>query len=209
MFFVHPHALNLADESAELREQIAQGALVLPDGVGIRVAATILGVPLPANINGTDLIPELLLEMSAHDFPLTLIGGKPGVAEKAAEAWSSKTRVKVAGVWHGYQQDDAAYETIAEQVQQQAPCVVLLAFGSPLQERFAVRHFAGRKGVVAITVGGLFDFTAGAQPRAPMAWRELGLEWVWRLVHEPKRLGKRYLMGNPAFVARAIRQAMK
>jgi N-acetylglucosaminyldiphosphoundecaprenol N-acetyl-beta-D-mannosaminyltransferase len=208
VFFVHPHALNLASNDTQLRDDIASADLILPDGIGMRVAASILGAHLPANVNGTDLLPELLLELAAHGTPIALIGGKPGVAERAAATWAKGTSVRIAGTWDGYK-SDAEYEEIAKQIGAAGPCVVLIAFGSPLQERFAVRHFKDRAGVVAITVGGLFDFAAGDKPRAPLAWRELGLEWVWRFVHEPKRLGKRYLVGNPEFVARALAQRLR
>lgn len=208
VFFVHPHALNLASNDEQLRADIAAASLILPDGIGIRVAASILGARLPANVNGTDLMPELLMELAAHRTPIALIGGKPGVAERAAETWAKSSGVTIAGTWDGYK-TEAEYEEIATQIGAKTPCVVLIAFGSPLQERFAVRHFKDRPGVVAITVGGLFDFAAGDKPRAPLAWRELGLEWVWRLTHEPKRLGKRYLVGNPEFVARAVMQRLR
>lgn len=208
VFFVHPHALNLAARDARLRQDLASASLVLPDGIGLRVAGRILGLAMPANVNGTDLVPELLLELAAHDVPIALIGGKPGVAERAADAWTKRTTVRVIGTWDGYR-DEASYDAIAEEIASRGPCVVFLAFGSPLQERFATRHFTGRDGVVAITVGGLFDFAAGDKPRAPLAWRELGLEWAWRVVHEPKRLAKRYFLGNPEFVARAAWQRIR
>lgn len=208
VLFVHPHALNLAARSRELREQVASADLVLPDGIGIRMAARILGIPLPANVNGTDLIPELLLELAAKEVPIALIGGKPGVAERAADGWRKKASVRVVGVWDGYRTEQE-YADIAASIESQGPCVVLLGFGSPLQEGMAFRHFDARPGVVAITVGGLFDFAAGDQPRAPLAWRELGLEWAWRLSHEPKRLGRRYLVGNPEFLCRAVIQRVR
>jgi N-acetylglucosaminyldiphosphoundecaprenol N-acetyl-beta-D-mannosaminyltransferase len=205
VFFVHPHALNLAARGTQLRDDLASADLVLPDGIGIRVAALVLGLSLPANVNGTDLIPEVLLELAANDIPIALIGGKPGVAERALEHWRKRAPLRSLGTWDGYQ-PERVYEEAASYLEANAPCLVLLAFGSPLQERFAIRHFRKRSGVVAVTVGGLFDFAAGDVPRAPLAWRELGLEWVWRLLQEPHRLGPRYLLGNPAFMARAVWQ---
>jgi len=207
VFFVHPHALNLASNSAELRDDLAAARLVLPDGIGIRIAAAMLGVPFPANVNGTDLIPELLLELSAERVPIALIGGDPGVAARAAEAWSARTGVRVLGVWDGFRRPED-YEEIRRTIGASAPCVVLIGMGSPKQERFARQWFADAPGVVAITVGGLFDFASGGKRRAPLAFRELGLEWLWRLGLEPRRLGKRYLLGNPAFLLRAARQRL-
>ena len=208
VFFVHPHALNLASSDATLRRDLACADLVLPDGVGLRVAATLLRTPLPANVNGTDLVPELLLELAADHVPIALIGGAPGVTKKAAEAWRRVAPFELLGTWDGFQTPEV-YEEVMAEIERRAPCLVLVGFGTPLQERFVMRHLAGRRGVVAMTVGGLFDFASGDKPRAPLAWRELGIEWVWRLVHEPRRLGGRYLIGNPEFVIRALLQRVR
>jgi N-acetylglucosaminyldiphosphoundecaprenol N-acetyl-beta-D-mannosaminyltransferase len=205
VFFVHPHALNLAARSASFRTELARGTLVLPDGVGLRIASSILGEKLPANVNGTDLVPELLVELAAERVPIALVGGAPGVASRAGAAWKARTGVNVAATWDGYQ-GDARYLAMREQLRDGGPCVVLVALGSPRQERFVLRYLGDLPNVVAITVGGLFDFASGEKPRAPLAVRELGLEWAWRLAHEPRRLGRRYLLGNPEFVARAAIQ---
>lgn len=140
-------------------------------------------------MNGTDLVPELLLEMAAEGLPVALVGGAPGVADRAARAWQART-VKLAGAWSGFG-DDAAMRAAARSIADAAPCLLFVGMGSPIQERVALRYFGGLPGVVTMTVGGLFDFVAGNQPRAPQALRELGLEWVWRLAHEPRRLGRR------------------
>lgn len=205
VFFVHPHALNLAARDSTFRAELARGGLVLPDGIGLRVASSILGKKLPANVNGTDLVPELLVELAADRVPIALVGGAPGIAVRAGEAWRARTGVEVVATWDGYQ-DDATYRAMAAQLRSGGPCVVLVALGSPRQERFALRYLADLPNVVAITVGGLFDFASGEKRRAPLAVRELGLEWAWRLAHEPRRLGRRYLVGNPEFLARAAFQ---
>jgi N-acetylglucosaminyldiphosphoundecaprenol N-acetyl-beta-D-mannosaminyltransferase len=207
VFFVHPHALNLAARDPELRRELQSADMVLPDGVGLRVAATLLGVQFPANVNGTDLIPELLIELAAERIPVALIGGAEGVAERAAQAWKRSTGVNVVGAWHGFA-SEAEYRAIAKRIAAAGPCVVLVAMGTPHQERFVARYLADLPQAVSITVGGLLDFASGEKVRAPIEWRELGLEWAWRLVHEPKRLGKRYLLGNPEFVFRAFGQAV-
>jgi N-acetylglucosaminyldiphosphoundecaprenol N-acetyl-beta-D-mannosaminyltransferase len=207
VFFVHPHALNLASRDDGFRAELARGDLVLPDGIGLRVASSILGIALPANVNGTDLVPELLLELSADRVPIALVGGAPGVAAKAAAAWS-RTGVPVLGTWDGFS-DEATYQAMTAKIRTAGRCVVMVAMGSPHQERFALRHLEDLPQAVSITVGGLFDFASGDKRRAPLAWRELGLEWAWRLIHEPRRLGRRYLVGNPEFLLRAVAQRLR
>lgn len=208
VFFSHAHAITTSARTPQLREDFENADLVLPDGIGLRIGAAMLGWRLPANVNGTDLVPELLHRLAVDDIPIALVGGDPGVADRAFEAWRGSTSLRLVGAWHGFMREQD-YAEMARVVASAAPCVALVALGSPLQERFAFRHFGGSPGVVSITVGGLFDFASGAKRRAPLAWRELGLEWVWRLAHEPRRLAGRYLLGNPEFLARVAVQRIR
>jgi N-acetylglucosaminyldiphosphoundecaprenol N-acetyl-beta-D-mannosaminyltransferase len=205
--FVHAHALNLAARDPLLRADLAAAELVVPDGLGLRVAAALLGRGLRANVNGTDLVPELLLHLGADGVPVALVGAAPGIAQRAADAWRARAAFDLVGAWDGFR-TDPEYEAIARTIGSCAPALVLVGLGSPLQERFVRRFLAERRGLVALTVGGLFDFAAAAQPRAPLAWREMGAEWIWRLAHEPLRLGRRYLFGNPEFLIRVLAQRL-
>jgi len=206
VYFVNPHTVLQAGEIPALREQLAHGDLVLADGIGLQIAAHLLQESLPANVNGTDLIPELLLELAQRGLPLALIGGAPGVALEASRRWSRLAPVELRGVLDGFQ-SPANYEEFVRDLCARGPCVVLVGMGTPYQEDFVHHYLRGQPGVVGITVGGLFDFASGRVPRAPMAWRQLGLEWAWRFIKEPKRLGQRYLIGNPKFLYQITKQA--
>lgn len=208
VFFAHAHSINIAARVPQLRADFESADLVLPDGIGLRLGATILGWRLPANVNGTDLVPELLQKLASDDIAVALIGGGPDVALRAYQSWKSAAPVRLVGAWDGFRSDQE-YAQMAQQIASAAPCVALIALGSPLQERFAFRFLGRCSGVVCITVGGLFDFASGAKPRAPLGWRELGLEWLWRLLHEPRRLARRYLLGNPEFLGRVIAQRLR
>jgi N-acetylglucosaminyldiphosphoundecaprenol N-acetyl-beta-D-mannosaminyltransferase len=208
VFFVHPHALNIAATDAAFSGELGQADLVLPDGIGIQLAGRMLGAPFVANVNGTDLTPELLLELAAERVPVVLVGGAPGVAAAAARAFTLRTGVQILGTWDGFG-SASDYAEMRKQVAECGRCVVLVGMGSPVQERFAIQHFSDASNVVTITVGGLFDFFAGGKRRAPQQIRELGLEWAWRLALEPKRLASRYLVGNPLFLARVLRQRLR
>lgn len=206
--FVHPHALNLAAFDRAHRARLARADVVLPDGSGIRLAARILGASVPHNVNGTDLLPLLCRAAADARVPLALVGAAPGVAETcAAQLRESTPGLSIPLVSHGYLDDDAKHE-LSERLRALGRVVVLVGMGSPLQEQFAWDNLASLREATVVTVGGLFDFFSGRVPRAPMVWRELGLEWVYRMIQEPRRLGKRYLLGNPLFVALAVAQRL-
>lgn len=207
--FVHPHALNLATFSSDFRTMLAEADLVLPDGIGVRLAANLLGVSMRHNLNGTDLLPVLCHEAARRDLPMALVGGAPGIAADCGEVLRrDEPGLRIALTQAGYL-DDAGSAQVAESIRELGPSIVLVGMGSWRQEHWAWRWLRDAKEAVVVTVGGLFDFFSGNVPRAPVAWRELGLEWVWRLRQEPRRLAKRYLVGNPLFVALAVAQRLR
>jgi len=209
ILFAHPHALNLAYFDPQLAKQMRRADLVLPDGVGIRIAAQMLGRSLPNNVNGTDMLPILCEGASRRGLPLVLIGGKPGVATTCAERLQQATpNLKIPVTSDGYL-DDAESRKLVAQIRSLGKCLVLVGMGTPLQEAWVWNHLSDLPGVCAVTVGGLFDFFAGRVERAPMAWREMGLEWLFRLMKEPRRMARRYLIGNPLFLALAMLQKIR
>lgn len=201
--FAHPHALNLAWSDGALRARLADADAVLPDGVGLRIAARIAGSPLVANVNGTDLLPLLCAEAVRRGTRLALVGAKEGVAARAAENLkSAHAGLDVALVSHGYL-DARATQELLVRVRALGRVVVLVGMGSPAQEKWCHEARAHAPEATFVTVGGLFDFFSGDVPRAPLAVRELGLEWAFRMAQEPRRLAKRYLLGNPLFLGLA------
>ncbi|HXG01134.1 MAG TPA: WecB/TagA/CpsF family glycosyltransferase [Bacteroidota bacterium] len=209
IFIVHPHALNLARFRKDFAELLTRGDLVLPDGVGIRIAASLLGVSMRHNINGTDLLPLICVRAAAERVPLVLIGGADGVARQCADNLQNHTPgLKIAFVHHGYLDPQKSRE-VAAHVMALGRCLVLVGMGSPLQERWAWEYLRDAKDATVVTVGGLFDFFSGRIPRAPVAWREMGIEWLWRLRMEPRRLAKRYLIGNPLFLLLTLHQRLR
>jgi N-acetylglucosaminyldiphosphoundecaprenol N-acetyl-beta-D-mannosaminyltransferase len=206
--FVHPHALNLAWRRPALAALLASADLVLPDGIGLRIGARLVGAPLEHNLNGTDMLPLLCQAMARVGRPLVLIGAAPGVAEAAGEKLRGATPgLRIPIVSDGFA-DEPARQRLVERVEQIGPCTVLVGMGTPLQEEFARRYLAHLAGCTVVTVGGLFDFYAERVPRAPLLWRELGLEWLFRLLQEPTRLAGRYLLGNPLFLGLSTLQRL-
>lgn len=206
--FVHPHALNLAAFDEGLASTFASADLVLPDGVGIRIAASILGVSMRHNVNGTDLLPLLCRRAAAEGVAIALIGAAPGVAEACASRLTEATPgLSIALVSHGFLDETTSLD-LAQRLRTAGRVIALVGMGSPLQERWSQRYLADLPEATVLTVGGLFDFYSGRMPRAPQAVRELGLEWLFRLAQEPRRLARRYVLGNPLFLLLALRQRL-
>ena len=206
--FVNPDCLNIAVADRAYRRALVTGDLTLADGVGTQLAGHMLGRPLRANLNGTDLFPMLCAAAADKDLPIFLLGARPGVAAEVARRMTSRyPGLRVVGVADGYA-TPAEEPALIERVRRSGARLLFVALGAPKQELWSARHHR-RLGVpVVLGVGGLFDFYSGRVPRAPQAWRDMGLEWLWRLRCEPGRLWKRYVLGNPLFLWRVVRQRL-
>ena len=206
--FVNPACVNIAAGDRGYRRLLARAALVLPDGIGIKIAADILGVPLKQNVNGTDLFPRLCEMLQARGASMFLLGGRPGIAEQVAavihESWP---QLRIAGLRDGYFETAQEGEVAAQVTASQAD-VLLVARGVPMQDVFIDRHLHQLGVKAAIGVGGLFDFVSGRINRAPAWMRDSGLEWIYRLMQEPSRMWRRYLVGNFSFLGRISLQRL-
>jgi N-acetylglucosaminyldiphosphoundecaprenol N-acetyl-beta-D-mannosaminyltransferase len=210
VFFVHAHALNVARFRRDYAGVLAQADALLPDGIGIRMAARFLGVAMRHNVNGTDLFPFLCREAARMNIPVAMIGGAPGVAEACARRMQADTpALKVPLVSSGFFATEQEARAMADRVAALGRVLVLVGMGSPRQEQWSARYLRSCAGATVLTVGGLFDFYSGRMPRAPITWREAGLEWAYRFLQEPRRLAKRYLVGNPLFLALAAEQRLR
>lgn len=207
--FVNPDCLNIAYWNDAYRQALQQAARVLPDGIGIHLGCRIQGVSLAANVNGTDLFPRLCERCAREGLALFLLGARPGVAVAVAENMKQRyPALVIAGARHGYF-EPAEEDAIIQEINASDADILLVAFGVPKQELWLARHQPQLKPRVLMGVGGLFDFYSGRIPRAPVWMREIGLEWVWRLLQEPGRMWRRYLIGNPLFLYRVWKQARR
>jgi N-acetylglucosaminyldiphosphoundecaprenol N-acetyl-beta-D-mannosaminyltransferase len=162
------------------------------------------------NLNGTDLFPPLCQQAARLHLPLVMIGGAPGIAAACAEKMRSENPgLEIPIVSPGFFANDDEAKAIAQRIDSLGRCLVLVGMGSPRQERWAAQFLSGCRNATVLTVGGLFDFYSGRIPRAPIFMREAGLEWLFRLLQEPRRLAKRYLVGNPLFLALALEQRLR
>lgn len=200
--FVNADCINIAAVDASYRETLASTDWAFIDGIGMRIAGRIMDQPVRDNVNGTDLFPRLCESLAQQGQRLFLYGAQPGVAAAAAEwAQARFPGLQICGARDGYHPAHAEAEVVAG-IRASGADVVLVALGAPRQEAWIARNMAASGAIVALGVGGLFDYYSGRIPRAPLWMRRLGLEWLFRLIQEPRRLWRRYVVGNVVFLGR-------
>ena len=204
--FLNAHCFNVAQRDAAYANAINESDMVLNDGIGIKLASRMSGIRLRENLNGTDLIPEILELAAAQDLPVYLLGGKEGIAADAAARLRSRLPgLRVVGTRSGF--FDANEEPdVAREINRSGARLVVLGMGVPRQELWAARNAALLSGSRLIVSGGaILDFLSGAVPRAPLWMRRLNLEWLFRLWLEPRRMWRRYILGSFVLLANVVR----
>jgi N-acetylglucosaminyldiphosphoundecaprenol N-acetyl-beta-D-mannosaminyltransferase len=206
-FFVNAHTLNLAAADRSYCELLNTGDYVLADGTGIRWAARLQGVCVQDNMVGTDLVPLLFEETAGRGFSYFMLGSDAETVARAAESarrqfpgWTQ------AGFHHGYLRDERLTSAAIDQIHAARPDVLMIGMGNPIQERWIHDHLARLDVPVCLGIGGLFDYWAGNVSRSPHWLRRFGHEWIWRLYQQPVLKARRYLIGNPLFLARVLRE---
>lgn len=202
--FVNADCFNVAARDQRYRNLLGRVERVLADGIGIHYALKLFTpFALRENVNGTDMFPRLCRMMEQRGLSLYLLGAKPGVAEAvAAHAAKHFPALRIAGTHHGHL-SELERTAMVERINASGADVLLVAMGVPRQEQWIDEHRHLLVPRVAIGVGGLFDFYSGSISRAPLWMREIGLEWSYRLIQEPGRMWRRYIVGNPAFLLRS------
>jgi N-acetylglucosaminyldiphosphoundecaprenol N-acetyl-beta-D-mannosaminyltransferase len=207
----------LLQHHAGLQAAYAQAGMILADGAAVICASRLLGKPLPGRVAGSDLVPALF-DAAAEDQPTRayLLGAAPGVAERAAanihRRWPG---VKVVGTYSpplGFEKDHAENLRILARIADVKPDLLVVGLGAPKQELWVHQHHKQIRARVALCVGGTIDFLAGEKSRAPVWMRDLGLEWLHRVLSEPRRLAARYARDAwifPQIVAREWWQATR
>lgn len=184
----NPEIVMAAMKDPKLREAILSADLILPDGVGLIWASKILGRPLYHRLPGIDFASGLMKELAERGGSVYLLGAKPGVAQLAGENLSHRfPGLRIAGTHHGY--DSSTEETaLTDEIHRSGAELLLVCLGSPRQELWMKSYSPVLPGVLMIGLGGALDVFSGRIRRAPLLWRRLGLEWLFRLLQEPKRI---------------------
>ena len=196
--------LNLAAERPAFRHLLQTRMVVFNDGAGLAWAARRQGHPLPANLNGTDLVPQLFAGAPAQT-SVFLLGARPGVAEQAQAVLAARfPHLRFVGSHHGYL-DDATEAQVLATLRLLRPAIVLVAMGNPVQVEFICRHLddPGLAGTLFLAVGGQLDYYGGTLKRAPQSWRRARLEWLYIVLQQPYK-AQRYFVGIPRFLVRCL-----
>ena len=184
----NPEFILSAEQDGEFRSIVNRADLVLADGIGVIYSARLLGTPLKGRVTGVDFAANMLSELDRRGGRLFLLGAKPGVAETAGENISRQyPNLTVCGTHDGYFKQD---EPVVQAIREAKPDLLFVCLGAPKQEKWMAAHGADTGAKLAIGLGGALDVFAGHVERAPEAWQKAGMEWAYRLMKEPKRIGR-------------------
>jgi N-acetylglucosaminyldiphosphoundecaprenol N-acetyl-beta-D-mannosaminyltransferase len=207
---VNVHALNLAYMLPWFRDFLNQCPLVFCDGFGVKWGARILGYDIPERFTPPDWLPLLAQRCAEKNYSIYLLGAQPGIAELAGRTLqSAHQNLRIVGSYHGHfdhtlGSDDS--EAVIQAINELDPDILLVGFGMPLQEKWLRDNWQRLEVRVALPVGAAFDFLSGNVSRGPRWATDHGLEWLTRLLTEPRRLWRRYIIGNPRFLLRVLRE---
>jgi len=212
VMWVYANCLNVAQEDRTYRDAVKHAEFVFNDGAGIELAGKVLGRRVLENLIGTDWIPDFvdfLAKTRPAGFRIFLLGSRPEVAPTAAARFADRWPMhQLVGWSHGFHED---LEMSIRQIEKARPELLIVGMGVPRQEVFLYRHWdrlqeAGIR--YALAGGAILDHFAGVVPRAPQWIRKMRCEWIYRLLHEPRRLWRRYLLGNLRFLVLLLREKL-
>ncbi len=195
---INPEMIMIARRDVNFYNILSRADLTVPDGVGLLWAAKRSDQPLPERVTGSDGVPLIAGEAAKRGWTIYLLGAAPGVADKAAEVLKARyPGLKIVGTYGGSpsaEEEDA----LVDRINAAEPDILFVAYGAPNQDKWIARNLPRLKVKTAMGVGGALDFVAGVIPRAPESFRRLGLEWLYRLYLQPRRIGR--MMRLPRFM---------
>ncbi len=201
--------LVLLRKDSDFRRAYAHATLRLADGMPLVALSRLLGTPLQERVTGSDLIEPICALAVARNLRVYLLGGPPGAARLAARRLIARhpgLQITTACPNLDPGSEPEATQATVDDINRVRPNILFLGIGSPKQERWISTHLPELPPLVAVCVGSAIEFLSGLKSRAPAAWQRLGLEWLYRLLQEPRRLAPRYLVRDPAFLVIAARE---
>lgn len=212
LYAVHVVGVNILGSDPAYERALANADLVHADGTSVLMTVRAAGHTLPERIATQDFMYQVIEHCAAHDHSIFLLGGEPGLAERAARELARRyPGLKVAGARDGYFTDSEG-DDVAERVRASGADLLLVGMGCPREQIWADRHGKATGVRLLMTVGGTFGYIVGEESRAPRWVQKSGTEWVWRMAQDPRRLAKRYLGGIPQLarqMARARRESRR
>ena len=204
--YVNAHCLNRARRDSHYRHIINQADLVYPDGISVVWASKLLGGCPLEKVTGRDWIHDFCDCAVQAGVRIFILAGEPGISERASENLLARHKgLEIVGFRHGFIEHLDPEDILAE-INQAHPDVLLIGMGTPLQEKWSAANRDRIQAPVCWAVGALFDYVAGVEPPVPAWLNKMALEWLWRMMIDPRRKWRRYLVGNPEFVLRVLQQ---
>ena len=197
LFFLNADCLRQTQRDRHYLNILNSADLVLSDGIGLRFATWLFGGRMKDNCNGTDLSPLIMKEAAKQGLRVFFLGGKEGIAEKAADNIKNKVSgIQIVGVHSGYFEDD---DEVINKINLSGADILFVAMGVPLQEKWITKNRDKLNSKLCLGVGALFDYLSEHIRRAPKIMINLHLEWLWRIFIEPRRMFKRYILDGLGF----------
>ena len=203
------HSLNMAQQIPWFKQYLNSADVVRLDGAGVGLAARIYGIRPPARSTWADFGWPLLERFAGRGTSVFYFGCAPGIAEKAAEVGRQRfPSLQVVGVEHGFidwkDPDSADNANLVRRINDSGAQVLIIGLGMPRQEEWILAHRDRLQVKLIMTGGAVFNYLAGIEKRAPKWMLRYGLEWLFRFLLEPKRMFRRYIIGNPSFMIRVL-----
>jgi N-acetylglucosaminyldiphosphoundecaprenol N-acetyl-beta-D-mannosaminyltransferase len=208
--YANVNAINIARRDEKFLEFLNRSSAVYCDGEGVRLGARLLGHKLPERIALTYWIWELCSLMEKNGHTMYLLGSTERVVNRAAANLKSRfSKLVLVGWHHGYfQKSGPESDTVVDMINMAKPNLLFVGFGMPMQEDWINDNLVGLEANVILPAGSMIEYIAGMKGIAPSWMSNHGLEWLYRLLEEPGRLWKRYLIGNPIFLVRVLLQRL-
>ncbi|WP_073589108.1 WecB/TagA/CpsF family glycosyltransferase [Anaerocolumna xylanovorans] len=206
---VNADKINMLNENKRLKEIVNGCGVINADGISVILAGRFLGKALPERVAGIDLMQDLIDLCAKRGYKIYLLGAKEEIVKRVAEILKEKYKgLNIVGFHNGYFKEDRWFE-IKEEIEAKQPDFVFVGITSPLKE-YLVDYLQGQGlNCVFMGVGGSFDVISGAIPRAPEWMQRMNLEWLFRVMQEPRRLFKRYFVGNWKFLMLLMKEKRK
>lgn len=207
---VNVHLVNSCCEDPQLKEAVIKAELKYADGMGIVLASKLLDSPIPNRITAADWILDLLRLFAEQNLTVGFLASTPDVVDRAIGVFNDQVpENSIAFYHHGYiHKDPELEEQVIQAINVTKPDLLVVGFGTPLQEKWAIKNAHRLKVKTIITLGAVLDYYAGEVKRCPAWVGQIGFEWLFRLLQEPQRLFRRYIHGNPWFLFRIVKSML-